>query len=82
MQFVFTVCQVEDHRNILKLNPFAITTYKYFLESKKRSGTTLPASFSAWFFEEIYFSCYILLPEQISLPGCFYFVRYRVICVL
>ena len=72
MQFVFTVCQVEDHRNILKLNPFAII---------KRSGTSLPAPFSAWFFEEIYFSCYILLPEQISLPGCFYFVRYRVICV-
>ena len=39
-------------------------------------GTNFPASFSAWFFEEKYFSCYILLPDQISLSGCLYFVRY------
>ena len=33
-------------------------------------------------FEEKYFSCYILLPEHISLPGCLCFVRYWAICVL
>ena len=33
-------------------------------------------------FEENYFSCYILLIDQISLPGCLYFVRYWTICVL
>ena len=27
-------------------------------------------------------SCYILLTDQISLPGCLYFLRYRGICVL
>ena len=27
-------------------------------------------------FDEKYFSCYILLPDQISLFGCLYFVRY------
>ena len=26
--------------------------------------------------------CYILLTDQISLPGCLYFLRYWVICVL
>ena len=29
-----------------------------------------------------YFSCYILLTDQISLSGCIYFVRYYAICVV
>ena len=33
-------------------------------------------------FEEKYFSGYILLADQVSLPGWFYFVIYRAICVL
>ena len=33
-------------------------------------------------FEEKYFSCYILLPDQISLSYCLYFVRYWVIYVM
>ena len=33
-------------------------------------------------FEEKYSSCHILLPDQISLSGCLYFVRYWAICVL
>ena len=43
--------QVEDYRNILKLNcrPFAFTTYEDFLKNKKWSGTSFLASFSAWF---------------------------------
>ena len=32
-------------------------------------------------FEEKYVSCYILLPDQISLTGCFYVVRYWGKCV-
>ena len=45
------VWQVEGYRNILKLScrPLAFTSYKAFLKNKKRSGTSLPASFSAWF---------------------------------
>ena len=31
-------------------------------------------------FEEKYLSFNVLLTEQVSLPGCFYFVRYWVIC--
>ena len=29
-----------------------------------------------------YFSCYILLNDQVSLSGCPYFVRYWAICLL
>ena len=29
-----------------------------------------------------YLSCYVLLPDQISMSGCFYFVRYHTICVM
>ena len=45
----FVVCQVEDYRNVLELSckPLAYTSYKAFLKNKKRSGTNLPASFSA-----------------------------------
>ena len=32
--------------------------------------------------QEKSFSCYILLTDQISLPDCLYFSRYRAICVL
>ena len=49
IQFVFPVWQVEGHRNISKLScrPCAFTSYQAFLKSKKRSRTSLPASFSA-----------------------------------
>ena len=33
-------------------------------------------------FEEKYLFCYISLPDQISISGCLYLVRYRAICVL
>ena len=37
MHFVFTVCQVEDYRNIMKLSsrPFAFTQFKAFLKKEK-----------------------------------------------
>ena len=45
--FVFIVWQVEDYRKWLKLSwrPLVFTSYKAFLKNKKRSGTSLPASF-------------------------------------
>ena len=51
--FLF-LCQVEDYGNILKLSsrPLAFTSYKAFSKNKKRSGTSLPASFSAWFLKK------------------------------
>ena len=35
-----------------------------------------------YLFEEKYFSCNILLIDQVSLSGCSYFVRYWAICLL
>ena len=54
MQFVFIVCQVERYRNILKLGcrPLARTSSKAFLKNKKKSGTSFPGSFFAWFLKE------------------------------
>ena len=46
--------QVEGYRKILKLRctPPAFTSYKSVLNMKKWSGTSLPASFSAWFLKK------------------------------
>ena len=54
MQFVFIVCSVECYQNIWKLicRPLAFTSYKAFLKSRKRSGTSLRASVSAWFLKK------------------------------
>ena len=84
MQSAFIVYQVEDYGNTLKLScrPLAFTSYKAFLKNKKRSGTSLPASLYYMIFEEKYLSCYILLPDQISLSDCFYLVTYWIIYVL
>ena len=59
MQFGFIVCRVEGYRNILKLSctPLATASYEAFLKSKKRSWTSLPVTFSAWFLKKtIYFT--------------------------
>ena len=52
--FVSIVCQVEEYRKSLKLNcwPFAFTSYMAFSKNKKRSCTSLSASFSAWFLKK------------------------------
>ena len=49
LQFLFVVCQVEGYPNTLKLNcrPLAFILYEAFFKNKKKSGTSLPASFSA-----------------------------------
>ena len=54
LQFVFIVCRVEDYQNILKLScrQLAFTSYKAFLKNKKRSRTSLPASYSASFLKQ------------------------------
>ena len=51
INFVFIVSQVEDYRNLLKLScrPLAFTSSKAFLKSKRRSGTSISTSISAWF---------------------------------
>ena len=52
--FCLIVCQVEDYRKWFELSsrPFAFTSYKAFLKNKKRSETSLPTSFPAWFLKK------------------------------
>ena len=52
---------------------------KLFLKIKRALGR---ASFSVLFFEEKYTSRFIILIDQISFPGCLYFVRYWAICLI
>ena len=68
---------------------FAFTSYK--AKKKKTRGldlVSLPSpcnqtpQFFYMIFEEKYFSCFVLLPGQISLSDCLYFVRYWEIYVL
>ena len=59
--------QVEDNQNRLKLMYWQLgfTSFKAFKKNKKRSATSLPASFFAWYLKKKYFSRYILLTDQI-----------------
>ena len=50
-----------------------------FLE--KGLGIVSPPHF-CMILQEINFSCYILLTNQISLPNCLYYLRYWSVCVL
>ena len=65
----------------LSYKTLAFTSSKAFLKNRKGSGTSISAFFCK-IFQEKYFCCYILLPDQISVSGCLYFVRYWAICVL
>ena len=63
------------------------TTFFYliyrFSENKKRSGTILLASFSAWFLKKdipVIPYRYNLSADQISFSGCLFFVRYCAVC--
>ena len=51
MRFSFILYQGEGYRNVLMLScrPVPLTLYKAFLKNKKMSGTSLSATFSAWF---------------------------------
>ena len=51
---VYTACFYIYYQNILKLScrPLTFTSCKAFSKNKKRSGTSLSASFSAWFLKK------------------------------
>ena len=63
-----------------KLQATCFYLIKAFLKSKKRSGISHPASFSAWFSKKS--TCLVQLTDQISLSGCFTFwdIRRYVYC--
>ena len=55
--------------------------YSFFLKKyRKVSGTSLPASFLAWFFWGKYFSWYVLLNNQMSDNLCFVRIGQCVYC--
>ena len=51
---LFIACQVEFNWSILKLScgPLAFSSFEVFLKNKKRSGTSLLDSFSAWYLKK------------------------------
>ena len=49
--------------------------------SEKSLGLVFPTHF-VYNLEEVGFTCYLLLTDQISLPDCLYFSRYWAIYVL
>ena len=66
LQFAFIDYQVENYRSILKLScrPFAFASYQAFLKNKKKSGTSLPASFSLRFLKKnIFLPIFCLLAK-------------------
>ena len=73
LKFIFITYQGDGYRNILKLScrPLGFDSNKNFkIISKKRSGNILLASiFAEKYFEEKYFSCFILLTDWVSLPA-------------
>ena len=77
----FNCMPIVCYRNILKWSctPLTFTSYKAFLKNKKRSRTSLTASFSAWLLKK---NIYLVVFYQISLCGFLYFVEYWAICVL
>ena len=52
------------------------TIPRSFFEKQKEVWNFSPCLIFCMIFEAKYFSCYILLPDQISLSGCPHFVRY------
>ena len=58
-----------------------VQRYAQFHYSEKGLGLVSPPNFVYDLCEKC-FSCYILLTDQISLPNCFYILRYWAICVL
>ena len=77
----FLYVQVEVYKIILNIScwPLALTLYEVFLKNKKRSGTSLPTSFSTWFLKNNISPLLIVLIDQISSFDCLYFLRYRAI---
>ena len=57
---VFIVCQIEGYQKILKqrCRTLIFTSNETFLKNRKRSGTSLPSSFSAWSLEKVFILLY------------------------
>ena len=65
-----------------KLQTTCFNSYKAFLKNKKSSGTSFPASFSAWFLKKNIFVVKFYYLNKFQCLLCLYFERYYTICVL
>ena len=75
--FFLLFAQMEGYKNILKLRcrPPPFTPYKAFLKHKRGLELVSPPWFLYNFWEK-YFSRFVLLTDQISLPDSINFLRY------
>ena len=81
MCFAFIVCQVEGYRDRLELScrPLALPHITLFQKTKRGLEPVSLIHFLHDLWREIFL---FLLPDQISMSGCLYFVRYWPICIL
>ena len=68
--------------NIWKLITCFYVISSHFLKEGDSTSLLVLLPYFCMIFQEMYFSCYILIPDQISLSGSLYFLKYWVICVL
>ena len=65
-----------------KMETTCLYLIKSFFKKQKEVWNQSPGLIFSMIFEEKYIYCYILLPDQISMSSCLYFVRYWAICAL
>ena len=85
MQFFLLCSKLRAIKILLKpsYRPLVFTSHKDFLKQKLETLLKwFPCLIFYMIFDEKYFSCYILLTDQISLPDCLYFEKHWAICVL
>ena len=68
----YQIILLKGYQIILKRScgPLAFTSYRTFLKNKKEVWKQSPCLIFCMIFKEKYFSCYILLTDQILLSGC------------
>ena len=84
VKFAFVVCLSGGLLTYIRtkvLADYLFLPYVVFIKIKKMSGLVSQPNF-CMIFEEKYFSRYILLTNQTSLPECLYFLKYWAVCVL
>ena len=82
IKFVLVVCQSRGLLQYIKTKVLTTCCYLKALLKAKGDLELVSCFIFCMIFGEKYFSRYILLIDQISLPDCLYFLRYRTIYVL
>ena len=65
-----------------KLNPTCFYLIRSFFKGQNKLWNQFSWLISCMKFEGKHLSCFLLLPDQTSLPDCLYFLRYGPKCVL